>query len=417
MDVVIQSGARGLDAREARAAESSAGAGVTGPATSVHAMPSRYASRPTSPRLSFAQRPCVHVLLVAPFGSNGGGMGRMMAYLADHGTDGQYSFELIESRGRGLALLSIWPLLRAAWTIWQRARVNPHVLLHVNMAERGSVLRKGLLLYLGRALGVRTVLHLHAAEIMAFYERLGGFGRARVRGVFHAADTCIVLGQGMALWVQARLGVPANRIEVVRNGVPSPLLLPFRGPRARTTLLFLGNLQARKGLGDLLVALSGPELIGRDFDLIVAGGGEPAPWRAQARALGLDGRVTFTGWLPRTEVTALLARACVLVLPSYYEGLPLVLLEAASMGLACITTPVGAIAEVFTDQETALLVTPGDTFALGRAILRMIEEPALRLRIGRNARALHEQSLCMEVFARRIAGIYRGHTSKEAVLS
>ncbi len=351
-------------------------------------------------RLSGARQPCTHVLLVAPFGSNGGGMGRMMAYLADQDMAGQYTFELIESRGRGPAILSIWPLLRAAWTIWRRAAAaRAPVLLHVNMAERGSVLRKGLLLCLGRALGVRTILHLHAAEIMAFYERLGPFGRARVRGVFRNADTCIVLGQGMALWVQARLGVPASRIEMVRNGVPSPLLLPFPGPRARTTLLFLGNLQARKGLGDLLVALSDPQLLACDFDLIVAGGGNAAPWRAQAVALGLGGRVTFTGWLARAEVTALLARACVLVLPSYHEGLPLVLLEAASMGVACVTTPVGAIAEVFTDEDTALLVAPGDTAALGRALLRMIEEPALRLRIGRAARALHERSLCMSVFA------------------
>ena len=379
-----------------------------------------------APPLPSAPPPCVRVLLVAPFAPNGGGMGRMMAYLADQdftchdlpdrAAAGRYTFERIESRGRGPALLSILPMLRAAWTIWRRTRGPSPVLLHINMAERGSVWRKGLLVHLGRALGVPTILHLHAAEIMAFYERLGARGRGHVRGVFHAADTTIVLGEGMATWLQVRLGVPASRIEMVRNGVPSPRLLPFRSQAGRPTLVFLGNLQARKGLCDLLIALASPPMRARDFDLIVAGGGDAAPWRAQAYALGLQDRVSFTGWLQRAEITALLARATALILPSYHEGLPLVLLEAASMGVACITTPVGAIGEVFTDEQTALLVTPGDTGALARAILRVIDDPALRARIGHNARGLHGRLLSMEIFAGRLAGIYARHRRKEAVL-
>ena len=350
----------------------------------------------------------VRVLLVAPFGPNGGGMGRMMAYLADQATDGRYRFEFVESRGRGAALLSVWPLLRAAWTIWRRARAGGDLLLHVNMAERGSVFRKGALLHLGRALGVRTILHLHAAEIVPFHDRLGTFGRARLRGVFHAADTTIVLGRGMAGWLQARLGVPAGRIAVLRNGVPAPTLLPVCAQGARPALLFLGNLQARKGLADLLAALAAPACLAHEFDLIVAGGGDPAPWRAQARLLGLEKRVTFTGWLQRAEVTALLARAWALILPSFHEGLPLVLLEAASMGVACIATPVGAIGEVFTDGETALLVPAGDRVALTRAILQVLDDAALRARLGREARALWERAFSMEFFVSELAKIYDG---------
>ncbi len=338
----------------------------------------------------------------------------MMAYLAEQDMGGRYRFELIESRGRGHALWAAWPMFCAAYKIWRRAWGRTPVLLHVNMAERGSVLRKGALLYLGRALGLRTVLHVHAAEIVEFYEGLGAFARARVRGVFQSAGSCIVLGDGMAVWLQARLGVPASRIEVLRNGVPAPSLLPFPSPNAPTTLLFLGNLQVRKGLGDLLVALAGPACAMRAFELIVAGGGDTAPWRARARALGLENRVTFTGWLDRAEVTGQLARAGVLILPSYHEGLPLVLLEAASMGVACITTPVGAIGEVFTDEETALLVPAGDGVALERAILRMIDDVALRTRIGRNARWLYQRAFSMDIFTARLEGIYERLTRKES---
>jgi glycosyltransferase involved in cell wall biosynthesis len=347
----------------------------------------------------------VRVLLVAPYAPRGGGMGRVMAYLADT-ADREFAFETVESGGaRGLGP-GVWQWLRAAGTIWCAAAGPDSVILHVNMAEGGSILRKGLLLLLGNALGLHTILHLHAAEIVPFYARQAAPVRAWIRAVFRSADGCIVLGQEWRGWLRDSVGVEARRIDVLRNGVPAPHVSALRPCASPLTIVFLGNLLPRKGLPDLLAALADPALRDLDWELVVAGSGCAAPVQAAARRLGLERRVRCTGWLDRAACTALLANAAMLVLPAYHEGLPLVLLEAASLGVPAITTPVGAIAEVFTDGDTALLVPPGDIAALAGAIGRMLRDAALRTRIGRNARALFRQSLSIQAMRRDLADIY-----------
>jgi glycosyltransferase involved in cell wall biosynthesis len=168
-------------------------------------------------------------------------------------------------------------------------------------------------------------------------------------------------------------------------------------------------MQARKGLGDLLSALAYASLRDLDWTLIAAGGGDQAPFRRHATALGLTGTVMFESWLNRESCTALLARAYVLVLPSYHEGLPLVLLEAASLGIPAITTAVGAIAEVFTDEENVVFVPPGDVAALAAAIQRLQGDPLLRARLSQNARQLYERALTIEKFTGRLEHIYTRH--------
>jgi glycosyltransferase involved in cell wall biosynthesis len=354
-----------------------------------------------------------HVLLVAPYTSSGGGMGQMMAYVANHATSKSepqpVQFERVESRGAGIAIFSAWPTLRAAWRIWQLARAAHPTIVHVNMAERGSVLRKGLLLFLARRCGLPTVLHLHAAEIISTYDEMPRAFRAWMGMVFRSASVCVVLGKPWQIWLQQALGVAAGRIEVLPNGVPSPPVVPFPASPPRCLLVFLGNLLPRKGLPDLIAALADDDLRHRQWDLVVAGAGDVAPLRRQIELARLDGRIRFVGWLGRADTTALLARATMLILPSYQEGMPLVLLEAASLGVPAVTTLSGAIPEIFTHRKTALLIKAGDIRALALSIRLLIDDPVLRAQLGRNAYALFERRLSIEIFYRGLLDIYRRH--------
>ena len=129
--------------------------------------------------------------------------------------------------------------------------------------------------------------------------------------------------------------------------------------------------------------------------------------RHLADELGIAAHVRFLGWLDRDATSELLARANALALPSYHEALPLVLLEAASLGIPVIATRVGAIPEVFTDGHDALLVTPGDQLGIATAIRRLIGDPAFAARIGANGRRLYEQNFTMDSFVAGITGAYQ----------
>lgn len=153
-------------------------------------------------------------------------------------------------------------------------------------------------------------------------------------------------------------------------------------------VLFLGRWARLKGVREavesaaIVIATRGDAV---RFALV--GGGSPeerTAVTADLRARGVESAVV-TDWDPK-DVWTWYNTADVFILPSHLEGMPLALLEAMSMGLACIVTPVGGIPEVVEDGVDALVVRPGDGEALAQAILRCADDSELRRAIGRRAR-------------------------------
>ncbi|MGE0224543.1 MAG: glycosyltransferase family 4 protein [Acetobacteraceae bacterium] len=350
------------------------------------------------------------VFLTCPYGSTGGGMGTMMTYLAEHQDElqGDYALRPLESRGpyhRAICPAFVaWAICRMAGEA-ARGRL---AIVHLNLAERGSVWRKAALLYAAKLMGAQVLLHLHAAQIIAYYQSMPAWSRPLLRGMFRTADRSVVLGDLWRRWLIDELGVPARQIAIVRNGVPATALPPLpRSPDAPFRLLFLGNLQERKGVSDLLNALASRPDTERRVMLTMAGGGPIDTYRAKAEALGIADRVIFTGWVEQAEIRRLLAGSDALILPSYDEGLPMVILEAIASSVPVICSPVGAIPEVFEDGKTALFVTPGDSAEIAAAIDRLARNEDLCERLATESNALFRRDFTMTTFAQRIGEIYR----------
>jgi glycosyltransferase involved in cell wall biosynthesis len=143
-----------------------------------------------------------------------------------------------------------------------------------------------------------------------------------------------------------------------------------------------------KGLPHLLEAVAALRA-SRPVDLVVVGrlrkDGETA---RTIRALGLESAVTFVSGIDEDRLVALYNEAEVVAVPSLYEGFSLPAVEAQACGRAVVATTGGALGEVVgPDGETALLVPPGDASALAEAIGRLLDDTALRTRLGEAARA------------------------------
>jgi glycosyltransferase involved in cell wall biosynthesis len=316
----------------------------------------------------------------------------------------------LDTRGDGHALRSL-AVLAKALVLLLRGRASGQLAgVHVNMAERLSLLRKGTVVMACRALGVPVVLHLHAAQLHHFYRRLPAPLRALTRWVFSLATSVVVLGTASKRFVTEELGVVPGRVEILINGVPEPTVARRAVPGPVLKLLFVGNLSDRKGVPELLQAMAMPEVAALPLSLKLAGGGDVAGYQAQARALGLAAdRVCFAGWSDQAAVAACMAEADMLVLPSYDEGLPLVILEALANGVAVVCTPVGEIPSVLHDGETALLVPPGDVAALGDALRKLALDAELRERLEQSGRALYAQHFSLSRFFAGVARIHRRH--------
>jgi glycosyltransferase involved in cell wall biosynthesis len=316
----------------------------------------------------------------------------------------------LDTRGGGHAATSLWVLLSALAKL-VRGRLGGRLAgVHVNMAERLSLLRKSVIVVTCRALGLPVVLHLHAAQLHHFYRSLPSPLRWLTRWVFSLPASVVVLGTSARRFVTEELGVPAERVDIVINGVPEPAPRSPRTDNGGTQqVLFLGNLSERKGVSDLLQALARPGFQTGRLEVVLAGGGDLAGYRAKARALGVDRFVRFEGWCDQDKVAELLSRSDLLVLPSYDEGLPLVILEALAHGVGVVCTPVGEIPSVLTHGVNAYFVAPGDIDALAAGLQEVLDRPGLLRALGSNGRVLYQQQFSLARFCANLARIHQRH--------
>jgi len=145
----------------------------------------------------------------------------------------------------------------------------------------------------------------------------------------------------------------------------------------------IARLNEQKGHSHLFDALASTSGLERLHVIVVGDGHLRTPLERQVAALGIAGRVHFVGG--RRDLGNLLGAVDLFVLPSLWEGLPLSLVLAMGAGLPVVTTPVGGVAEVVEDGRNGLLVPPGDTAALGKAMVRVLTDAPLRARLAHEA--------------------------------
>jgi glycosyltransferase involved in cell wall biosynthesis len=351
------------------------------------------------------------IYIAAPWSAEGGTPRQLGEYLMQSQATppGNEAAELrpLDSRGDRRAAWPFWVLLTALARILAARLTGRLAGVHVNVARRLSFARKGVLVACSHLLGVPVVLHLHA-PMQPWYGRLASPLQALVRWVCGLADAVVVTGPAARRFVTDELKVPADRVEIVINGVPSPTLpRRVRGADDVQRVLFLGELGPGEGVDDLLAALARPGFDRHRVEVTLAGAGDLAAYRSKASELGLAGFVQFPGAFDGNEAARLLAEADVLVLPSRDEVLPLVVLQALANGVAVICTPAGELASLLTDGRDALFVKPGDVDSLAGALQRLLGDPPLRERLERNALVRYGQQFSLAGFVARVARVHR----------
>lgn len=215
------------------------------------------------------------------------------------------------------------------------------------------------------------------------------FGGAIEHRALVAADAVIVLTPSAALRLRED-GVPPERVHVIPSGFSPDLFERESAPSApdpfpdlpRPRVAYVGRLAAQKNVDVLLEAF---ERCPDAACLLVVGDG-PRRAALERRARTSRREVRFTGFLDHARIPAVLRHVDVLVLPSAYEELGSVLVEAMATGLPIVASDVGGIPDLIRDGDNGLLASPGDTIALAGAIGRLLTEPETAARLGAAAR-------------------------------
>ena len=219
-------------------------------------------------------------------------------------------------------------------------------------------------------------------------------------------DKVALLYHGLDL---ARFPAPGSRS--VRDGADSADPVRF---------VTIGRAVAKKGFDDLLEALAKLPCT-LNWRLTHIGGGEKLKaLQAQAQALGLDDRITWAGPKAQDEVVATLRAADLFVLPSKEagdgdrDGLPNVVMEAASQGLPIVATDFAGIPEFVRDGIEGLLVPPGDVAALAAALGELAGAPEKRAALGEGAYARLTDAFSAQAGLDRVAGMLRSSAGEGA---
>jgi len=236
----------------------------------------------------------------------------------------------------------------------------------------------------------------------------------------HCLDRAIAVSESTKAYWARRTYLSRTRIVTVPNGVdPEQFSAPSDAREARRKLGLpegqllvggVGRLYRQKGFADLIEAVA---LLAKEYpnlSVVLAGDG---PLRQEltnrAAALGVSDRLHLLGYCP--EVRTVYRALDVFALPSLWEAMPYVLLEAMATGLPVVGSSVAGVPEVIVPGESGFLSPPKNPVALATALRPLLDSPDLRCRMGRTARQRVVRRFSLDTMRERTFNLYREHAA------
>lgn len=287
-------------------------------------------------------------------------------------------------------------------------KLHKYDIVHVNMASDSSYYRKSVFIKTAFLFHKKIVIHQHGGDFENFYHtELSEKGRQSVKKVLSMADAFLVLGKAWKDFFGTI--IEEDKITVL----PDSIQLPERQDKQYGVcrILFLGRLCKAKGIGELLSAM--PKLVKKYPDAHLYLGGIWEDKELQEKAGKLASFVTDLGWITGEEKKKYLKECDIFVLPSYFEGQSVSILEAMAYSCGIAASDTGGIPEMITENETGLLFRPKDADSLREGLDTLLGNPGLCERLGKNARKKVEAEFSIEDNMKKLLSIYERVMSKK----
>lgn len=341
----------------------------------------------------------IKVLMIGPARSVNGGISGVINNYYNAGLDKQVDLTYIGTMEDGS---KVHKLLVAAKALLKFVMVvSKYDIVHVNMASDVSIYRKMPFIYIASLCKKKIIIHQHGGHIDEFYyEICNDSQRKRIQRVMDKADKMLVV----APHLKDIFGdiTDVNKITVFPNTIKVPTV--YEKDYSRQKLLFLGRLCKEKGIKELLDAVS--ELKKQYPELEMYLGGIWVDEDLKEKADHCSEWIHQLGWIDREQKEKYLKECNIFVLPTYFEGMPVSLLEGMAYGCACVATNVGGIPHMVIHEETGLLISPKDAKALKGALIKILEDVNLQKKCGMAAREKINKEYNLDNSVRELVQIY-----------
>lgn len=317
--------------------------------------------------------------------------------------------DLLRQEGIEVELIDLSRTFHVREALRLRRLLRRHrALLHTHTQLTGNILGR----IAARLAGSPVLSHMHIENYFRPVRAVAAVHRTLDNWTARLCARILVVSEATRREL-LRQGYPAERMEVVHNGIADPPQLEHDlraglGVPAGVPLVgAVGRLCAVKGQRELIEAAARLSedvhvvLVGKDLE---QAGAYERLLRAEAERLGIADRVVFTGY--RSDVGALLQSLDVFVLPSWTEGLPLVVLEAMAAGVPVVATRVGGTPELVADGESGFLVEPRDVDGLAQAIADLLARPDRGKALGASGARRVRESFSEAGMTGRVLEVY-----------
>ena len=264
-----------------------------------------------------------------------------------------------------VALFSLWSVFK--FLILSKAK--QYDIYHLHVASYGSTFRKILYARMIKKQNKKLILHIHGGQYIDFYKSLSEQNKKRVLEFLHSADIVITLSEQWKSDFESIFKL--KNCIVLENGIDlNKYSTAKRFPATlNRNFLFLGRVNNDKGVFDLIKAASIASKECPDLCVYIGGQGDIAGAQKLINEYDVQNNVKLIGWLDENKKLKTLSEVDTLILPSYYEALPMSILEAMSCGKSIISTKVGAIPEVV-KTSNGILIDAGNIDELSKAMVK-----------------------------------------------
>lgn len=339
---------------------------------------------------------------------NLGGISTVAGFVISNNKKYHYShFELGKHDNEKRNVLYLFRILKV-WVHWFFLMIfGKKLLIHFNIAlERRSLIRDSPLLLFAQLLRKQMIIHIHGGLYMG-KEQMPYWIKKILVSVLSGKDPIIVLSPEEQESIVRKFR--ARNVLVLPNSLDLDEAKEFSrvySHEGTLTLLFLGRIVKDKGIEYIFQALKALKERGFVFKFLMAGSGEDKDKYVERFSEILGPYFEYMGVVSGNAKTALLEKSDVFLLPSFYEGLPVSLLESMSFGLVPIVTGVGSIKSVVTDGNNGIIVEKKSSEDIYEAIIKLIREKDLVEELGINARQYIFEHFNPDIYIKELNKIY-----------
>lgn len=288
-------------------------------------------------------------------------------------------------------------------------RVRPNI-IHLHTSQGIAWIKDTFFIIIGKAVLCQIVLHMHGGNFEKLYDNFPYILQLYTRWIFRLTDVVIAVSSE---WKNrlARL-IPVEKIFVLRNCIDIQGIRPKSSyPSADTVnILFLGRVGQQKGAFDLLDAIQQIKSKHLKIHVWMVGPEEVEGDNEYARTYLENHKLMdiceLVGVVSKEKADQFYQNADIFVLPSHYEGLPMVVLEALAAGLPVVATPVGGIPEVVHDGYNGYLTPIRNPTNLASNLVNLINDAGTRKTMGLRSREIAEQMLSIEIYVEKLEKLY-----------